>query len=109
MRYSLRDLLAITVIVALALGWWTNLERFRRQRSLDRARISELEQRLKTKDSQIATLNSRLAESWAEERALRHELAEFVASQEDKLKIDVAPGYFVRLPPAGPLSRVAAP
>jgi hypothetical protein len=108
MRYSLRDLLAVTVIVALAIGWWTNLQQSRRRQQLDQARVAALDQQLKAGDAQIAALNTRLENSRTEERHLREELAEFVATQEDKLKIDIAPGFFVRLPPARPL-RSASP
>jgi hypothetical protein len=97
MRFNIRDLLWLMFVVALAAGWWTDRRDTTRQRFDDRARIAAQEQALEAKDAHIATIQARLDSSRADEKVLREELAEFIATQEDKLKVDVGAGLFYRL------------
>jgi len=97
MRFNIRDLLWLTVVVALWLGWWTQRREALRQRLDDRAKISAQASALATREAEIAVLQDKLNTVKAEERAVRDQLAEFVATQDDKARIDVAPGLFYRV------------
>jgi hypothetical protein len=97
LHFTIRDLFWLTLVVALALCWRTDRRAAFRQRLADRARISEQEQALQTKDTKIAIIQARLETTQADERATREQLAEFISTQEDRAKIDVAPGLFRRL------------
>ena len=97
-RFTIREILWLTVIVALAVCWWTDRRSARSRQLHDQEWIAAQEQLLKAKDAQLATVRTRLEDAKAEESAIREQLAECVATQEDKLKIDVAPpGFYRRL------------
>jgi|SRR5262245_2659348 len=97
LHFTTRDLLWLTVAVALALCWWTDRRDALRHRLADRARIAEQEHALQVKDTHIAIIQTRLEGVQADERSARQQLGEFIATQDDQLKIDVAPGLFRRL------------
>lgn len=97
-RFTIRDILWLTMIVAFAVCWWTDRQSARRRQLHDEARMAAQEQRLRAKDAQIVALRTRLEGAKADENAIREQLAEFIATQEDKMKIDVGPpGFFRRL------------
>ena len=97
-RFTIRDLLWLMVVVALSVCCWTDRQSARRRQLHDDAKIAAQEQLLGAKDAQLAAIRTELADTKVEERAIRQQLAEFVSTQEDKLKIDVGPpGFFVRL------------
>jgi septal ring factor EnvC (AmiA/AmiB activator) len=97
-RFTIREILWLTVIVALAVCWWTDRRSARRRQLDDQQRIAAQEQRLKFKDAQLVAVRTMLESANTEASAIREQLAEFVATQEDKMKIDVAPpGFYRRL------------
>ena len=82
-RFTIREILWLTVIVALAICWWTDRHNARRRQLDDQERIAAQEQLLKAKDLQLAGVRTRL---------------EGANAEEDKMKIDVAsPGFYHRL------------
>ena len=96
-RFSIRELLWLIVVVALAACWWTDRRDARRQKLEYQARIAAQEVALRAKDTHIAAVRARLESTRADATAIRELLAEFIATQEDKLKIDVGAGYYRRL------------
>jgi len=97
MRFTIRDIFWLTVVVALSLGWWIQRRDAARRRLEDRAKIAIQAAELKGKEAQISLLHDSLSKVRADERAVREQLAEFVATQDDKARIDVAPGLFHRV------------
>jgi septal ring factor EnvC (AmiA/AmiB activator) len=99
-RFTIRDLLWLTVVVALAAAWWSDRRDAIRQRLDNQARIARQELRLTEQETRITAVEEMLARSKGETTALRQQLREYVATQEDKVRIDIAPGFFHRLPGA---------
>ena len=97
MRFTIRDLLWLMVVVALYLGWNIQQRDARRQRLDSAAKIAVQTAELERKNAEIGSLQENLTNLRADERAARQQLAEFVATQEDKARIDVAPGLFHRV------------
>ena len=46
MKFSIRDLLLATVIVALIVGWWLDRTRLAKKSTVDETRIGDLEERI---------------------------------------------------------------
>ena len=97
LRFSIRDVLWLTVMVAIACTWHLERRDGRRQQLEDRARLSAQEGELKRKGVELTIMQDVLNEARAEARTFRKALVEFVATQEDQAKIDVGPGMFRRL------------
>src|SRR3954452_18626814 len=97
MRFTIRDLMWLMVVVAFYLGWWIQQRDARRQRLDNQTKIAAQAAELKGKDAQIAMLQDNLSDVRAAERAVREQLVEFVATQEDKARVDVAPVWFHRV------------
>jgi septal ring factor EnvC (AmiA/AmiB activator) len=97
MRFTIRDLMWLMVVVAFYLGWWIHNRDARRQRLDSAARIAAQTAELERKNAQIGALQENLTNLRADERAARQQLAEFVETQDDRAKIDVAPGLFHRV------------
>jgi len=97
-HFTIREILWLMVIVAFAICWWTDRRSARRRQLHDEARLAAQEQLLGAKDAQLVIIRTKLESARDDESAIREQLAEFVATQEDKMKIDVGPpGFFRRL------------
>src|SRR5262245_22432917 len=96
-RFLIRDLLWLTVVVALAACWYSDRRDAARRDLAARSRIADQQQALRAKDTHIAAIQARLESTRADERAIREQLTEMVSTQEDKMRFDVGPGYFRRL------------
>ena len=96
-RFAIRDILWLTVGVAMACAWHLERREARRQQLEDRARLMAQEQELKKKALQLTIMQDVLNGARDEARAVRKQLIEFVATQEDQAKIYVGPGLFHRV------------
>jgi septal ring factor EnvC (AmiA/AmiB activator) len=96
-RFTIRDVLWLTVMVAMACAWHLERRDARRQQLEDRARLSAQERELKQKAAQLTMMQDVLNAARDEARKVRQQLVEFVATQEDQAKIDVGPGLFRRV------------
>jgi hypothetical protein len=90
MRFTIRDLMWLMVVVALYLGWSIQQRDAMRQRRSDRMELAAQAAELERKNALLKALQDN-------ERAARQQLAEFVATQDDKARIDVAPGLYYRV------------
>ena len=97
LRFAIRDVLWLTVLVAMACAWHLERRDARHQQIEDRARLSAQEQQLKQKAVQLAIMHDVLHGAREDARAVRKQLIEFVATQEDQAKIYVGPGLFHRV------------
>src|SRR4029450_9815630 len=60
LHFPIRDLFWLTLVVALALCWWTDRRSALRQCLADRARVAAQDHALQTKDAQIAIIRATL-------------------------------------------------
>jgi septal ring factor EnvC (AmiA/AmiB activator) len=97
MRFTIRELIWITLVVAFAACRCADRRDAHRQRLKDKSQISEQAKLIKQNEAQVVSVQKMLLSARADERAIREQLADFVATQEDKLRIDVSPGLFTRL------------
>jgi prefoldin subunit 5 len=96
-RFAIRDMLWLTVVVAIVCTWHIERREARRQQVEDHARMSAQEQELKQKAAQLTIMQDVLNAARDEARTVRKQLVEFVATQEDQAKLDVGPGLFHRV------------
>jgi hypothetical protein len=87
----------LMVVVALYLGWWIERREAMQQQVMVRGKLATLVSQLVTKNAQVEALEDILNNVRADERVAREQLAEFVATQDDKARIDVASGLFHRV------------
>jgi len=97
LRFSIRDVLWLTVMVGMACGWHLERGDARQEQLEDRARLSAQEAELKRKAAQMTIMQDVLNAARDEARTVRQQLVEFVATQEDHAKIDVGSGLFHRV------------
>src|SRR5262245_16983269 len=97
LRFSIRDVLWLTVVVAMVCAWHLERREARRQQLEDRAKLSAQESELKRKAAQLTIMQDVLNAARDEAKTVRKQLVEFVATQEDQAKIDVGPGLFHRV------------
>src|SRR5262245_54915211 len=96
-RFTIRDILSLTVLVAIVCAWHLERRDARREQIADRAKLSAQERELQHKTSQLAVMQDLLQNVREDARAIRKQLVEFVATQEDQAKIDTGPGLFHRV------------
>ena len=97
MRFAIRDLFWLTFVVALTVCWWMDRQRAFRQQWDDKAGLAAQQHALAAAELQLTMVQAKLETARAEEKALKDQLAGFIAAQEDKLTIDVGPSLFRRL------------
>lgn len=96
-RFTIRDVLWLTVVVAIFCTWHIERREARRQQLEDRANLSAQEREIKQKAVQLTIMQDVLNTARDDARTVRKQLAEFVATQEDQAKIDVGAGLFHRV------------
>ena len=98
-RFMIRDLLWLTVVVAIVCAWHIERRQVRRQPLEDRVRLSAQQREIKQKEMQLTIMQDVLNAARDDARTVRKELVEFVATQEDQAKIYVGPDLFHRVAP----------
>ena len=97
LQFTIRDLLWLMVVVSFYLGWCIERREAVRQQFVVREKLATLVTQMENKNSQIDSLQQSVNNVSADERAARERLAEFVATQDDQARVDVAPGLFHRV------------